>query len=510
MKKILLFVLLAFSINAFAQHNQRSHPTKQSVLNPIEIVKSIRDIKSLKASGVFTSEKINEFIKAIQAPAVQYELLDSVRHWDWDIQIGNWVNTNKTVKIMYDGKNRIISSIQQEWDTDSWEWINSVKSTYIYNSSDLMTTMLMEGWEDTEWVNVMRTTMTYDTNKDQTSLKTEMWFMGIIMTTLTTLTYDANHNVLTEITQTEMLGPLTNVSKEIFTYDTNNNLLTAIHQAWETDSWVNDTYTVNTYDSHDNLLTTTNQNWETGAWINADKRTFTYDANDNNTVVLSQIWQSSAWENNKQWISTFDARHNETSFTEQNWVAGAWLNNSKNTYTYNGTDDMLTDLHQNWSVNNWVNDVQSTYTYDANGNNTRIVFQSWLNNAWYRSALEVETFDSNNFPVTHSNKLFNEDGITVSSGDSARYYYRPATGVYNLEDEQLTVYPNPSKGKITISSTEKIIGFEIYNSVGEVIISELKTNNQSKSIDLSNYSKGIYVIRMNTGNKSYTKKIILK
>ena len=122
----------------------------------------------------------------------------------------------------------------------------------------------------------------------------------------------------------------------------------------------------------------------------------------------------------------------------------------------------------------------------------------------------METYDSNNYPITYSSKIFLENGITVSNGDSTRYYYRPGTGVYTLSDDQITVYPNPGKGKFVVSSSENIDGIEIFNSVGEMVLDDSKIGNQLKSFDLSHYSKGIYVIRINTGNNFFTKKLILQ
>ena len=226
--------------------------------------------------------------------------------------------------------------------------------------------------------------------------------------------------------------------------------------------------------------------------------------------MLYQNWNNGNWDNSQQWISTFDTRNNETTQTTQVWDAGAWKNQYKTTYTYNASDDVATELHQEWTVNTWVNYKQDTYTYDANRNVTRDTEKTWLNNSWVLSDLMLGTYDSNNYPMTESDKSYDQDGITVSSGDSVRYYYRPGTDVQSLSRERFNVYPNPNKGKFTVSCSEKIDGLEIFNSTGEIIFSTLKADDRKKSIDLSNYSKGIYVIRINSGNKLLTKKIILQ
>ena len=72
--------------------------------------------------------------------------------------------------------------------------------------------------------------------------------------------------------------------------------------------------------------------------------------------------------------------------------------------------------------------------------------------------------------------------------------------------DQITIYPNPSNGKFNIKSeNEKIISIDIYNSIGD----HLKTvNSIDEEIDLSGFSKGIYLIKINTPKGTYTNKLI--
>ena len=96
MKKFLpftLFALFVFSIPVAGQHHPFNQDIKkQTIPGSLNIARSIRDLQSLKTNAVLTTQKINEIIKAAQAQAVQPELLDSMRYWDWNSDIGNWVN----------------------------------------------------------------------------------------------------------------------------------------------------------------------------------------------------------------------------------------------------------------------------------------------------------------------------------------------------------------------------------------------------------------------------------
>ena len=85
----------------------------------------------------------------------------------------------------------------------------------------------------------------------------------------------------------------------------------------------------------------------------------------------------------------------------------------------------------------------------------------------------------------------------------------------NVFDGQLSVYPNPSKGVFTLEmfnvNSEKytitvsnVLGKTIHNSTDEI------NSTFKKEIDLSAFSKGVYMIRVENSNSSITKKLIIE
>lgn len=73
---------------------------------------------------------------------------------------------------------------------------------------------------------------------------------------------------------------------------------------------------------------------------------------------------------------------------------------------------------------------------------------------------------------------------------------------FSIENE-FSIYPNPSNGKYSIDSKD-VISFTVYNNVGTLILTKTK----SSQLDLTNYSAGIYFIKVETSHGILTKKLI--
>ena len=83
---------------------------------------------------------------------------------------------------------------------------------------------------------------------------------------------------------------------------------------------------------------------------------------------------------------------------------------------------------------------------------------------------------------------------------------------YN-QDFQVSFFPNPTKDFITINLgilTEKEYQFQLIDIQGKKVLEKLITNpNQLEKIDISNYTKGIYLANLNAGDKKISKKIVI-
>ena len=448
MKKTLLFTILALSINAFAQNNQTTANSRENVRGRMEFTGRI-------ASDSHLEMNYRQGIKH-QAPNQDslVQIFDSIYYWQWDTISVGWKIINREIDIVYDAHNNLTSSIAQSWNGSTW--VNSSKAISTYDGNHNTTSFTLQSWNGSAWVNYWRSLYTYD----------------------------ASNNLTNEIAQNSINNAWVNSHEYIYTYDANNNQTSFIRQIWKNNAWVNTYY-----------------------------YTYTYDINNNQTSELDQNWNGSAWVNTEQYTYTYDVTNKRISGLDQSWNDSVWVNSTQSNYTYDANNNLTNILYQGWNGSVWVILSQDIYTYDANNNQTSELYKTLFNGAWVTLWQEFTTYDANNFLKSDLFKDWNILNNVVTDGDSIYYYFHTVLGINELkmQDACITVYPNPTSGKFTISSQSNINAVEIYDLLGELIYSDFKFNGQtSTEIDLSNHCKGIYIVNNHSGKKIYNCKIVVQ
>lgn len=127
---------------------------------------------------------------------------------------------------------------------------------------------------------------------------------------------------------------------------------------------------------------------------------------------------------------------------------------------------------------------------------------------------------SNNYGITDLNNFNNNllfEGNTQLSGDEL--YFSNISNILNVENfdlenfksNKITIYPNPSNGKISIliANNTEMNDISVYNILGENVTKSIISLN-SNSYDLSKLNKGVYLVKIKTEDYSETKKIIIE
>jgi endonuclease I len=104
------------------------------------------------------------------------------------------------------------------------------------------------------------------------------------------------------------------------------------------------------------------------------------------------------------------------------------------------------------------------------------------------------------------------DNLSEQKEFSSTYSVIGSTGIIELTDNNLKIYPNPVKDylNIELSNGEKIKTIELFNIVGEKVLEMSSINSSEFILSIGTFSKGIYFIKIDVGNSSSVKRIILE
>lgn len=78
----------------------------------------------------------------------------------------------------------------------------------------------------------------------------------------------------------------------------------------------------------------------------------------------------------------------------------------------------------------------------------------------------------------------------------------------SLNNSMLSVYPNPAHANITIELPNKTFNYSLFNSLGQLVLTASQHN--KTVIQLNSFSKGIYMLEVESGSEKIRKKIIIE
>ncbi len=82
-------------------------------------------------------------------------------------------------------------------------------------------------------------------------------------------------------------------------------------------------------------------------------------------------------------------------------------------------------------------------------------------------------------------------------------------GVKEITSDLVSIYPNPSTGVVNFTTVSGSTKIEVYNAMGALVYSDAKLTAGKHSLDLTNFSKGIYSIKATNGNAVDVKKVTI-
>ncbi len=87
----------------------------------------------------------------------------------------------------------------------------------------------------------------------------------------------------------------------------------------------------------------------------------------------------------------------------------------------------------------------------------------------------------------------------------------PFTAINSIPDKQaLTIFPNPAKDVLNVQGGNAKDEINIYNCLGQILISSSLDNKGATQLDITNLSKGVYLLEGNSVNKGKYHSIFIK
>jgi hypothetical protein len=482
--KITMSLLIFLSgINCIAQNNRSITHKRLPSFRAAEINTSRTEYKSpIQDRSVFI---MNGKMQVPHSQPVQKsltELIDSVYMWRWDTNNTNWALDYKYSVEQFDANNNPLAELGQNWNGSSWEYSDQAFYTYDVKNNPL--TGVWQYWTGTEWEN------------DQKG----------------SYEYDANSNILSELVAYWEGSDWVNTMLLKYTYDENSNETSYLHQNWNGTDWENYWQEIYTYDDKNNMTSAAHQDWKDNQWVDYGQDTYVYDNNNNLVSSVNQV------DNGAELVTSevtyfYNADNKLASDSTYTW-GKSWNYILLGTYTYDTYGNLINWLSQSKNGGILENLSRTIFTFDAANNQTSAIRQNWIDNSWVNLDIDRYSYDENNLLTMDSYKYWNSQGTKVMDGDSSIYYYHDAvTGINETEhvNEFICVYPNPNRGKFTLTSNSIIQSIVIFDINGRLVYSDSGLIQQiQKEIDLSKYYKGVYLIKIHTNEGIVTKKVLIQ
>jgi hypothetical protein len=132
-----------------------------------------------------------------------------------------------------------------------------------------------------------------------------------------------------------------------------------------------------------------------------------------------------------------------------------------------------------------------------------------LSNAGQYSGVNNDTLTITNLSTANNNQLFRcilTSGTCTDTTATATLSVSQTNGLNTLQNEIISIYPNPATNQINIVSNavHYPLSYKVYNELGQaLLVGELKAT--TTSVDISSLAPGNYMLVVGTKHMSFVK-----
>lgn len=361
-------------------------------------------------------------------------------------------------------------------------------SIYAQYSSAVPQTWEIDSWDDNNWNLAFKTTNTF--NEDCypiVSLQEIDLGAGLVNAALITTSYNSNNQPISEVTQL---------------WDSLSN------------SWINFIREDYTY-ANGVIIEELNLVWEINDWQASQKRTLTYAGSEDLLLqALTQDWDSSSntWENNEREVYSYEVYSCSVFFIAsiefQDWNGVNWENYEREVYSYGNCLLATLEFHY-WNGLNWENDNIKVYSYDENGFLIEVDDNDWNGVTYQADSRVLITNNSDGNPTELISQDWEDNNTWLNTSRGRGSYSCLPLGIAEGNVlEAVDIYPNPAFNNVYIL-TSRTLNVVIYDSNGRELQTQTITQ-EFNSIDVSNLSNGVYILKLVSNKSVRTQKLVVK
>jgi hypothetical protein len=445
-------------------------------------------------------------------------ILDSVIYYKFTSETDSVRIRKRTYEVSEDGKFEIL--LEYSWRNN--QWVDSAKTEFTYNDSDMITLYEQFHWdiEQSIWVNYRIIDITYDENGYEDIFTYTKWNIE--------------------------LDRWDNYYKEDSDYNEYGDLISIVD--WlgnENNEWEFYYKEVNTYNADEHLIESYIAFWNVDfdEWDNYQKEVFSYNVSGLVDNRLYYLWMLDDWSLNLKTDYFYTGSDEFDSLVTYQWNVDEWLLFAQLKYGYDENDNLSLRLELSWENEVWVNKFKTEIEYDDNNNPILTVLSTWSVNAdaWIYEIKYENLFDEMNNNIMTSyyywqvelgywvgtdkiESVYNDEGKRLLTTeykwddlladwvvDEKAFYYRSViTQLPEMNSDDFVIFPNPVINTLFVKNqNSKNLNCSIVSISGQQLM-QFHIDGYEASISMKDLPKGIYFLQINNSAETVIKKIIKK
>lgn len=336
---------------------------------------------------------------------------------------------------------------------------------------------LMKKWDGSVWVNDLKVRNHFSNDFEQCiidttemtlwDLENQVWlpFMR------TSYLLDENGNSTVSDTKFASGGQYEDYLIQYSFFDDNNLVVydSSIYYSAVDEMWVVNGKSNYAYDANGRLLSKTTSSWS-GSWILGGKEEYTYTTEGNVLQILTSVFQNDNWVPTILLENTY-VNNLLSSYAYSFFNGSSWEIQTKTDMFYNNQDLVETSYYYDYSSGAPILTFFQTYTYDNNLNLITLEEQNVSENVY-------TNFSFSTFSDYCMSTVLVEDEAAID----------------------FSVYPNPCDDVLTIQFAHDVhAALGVFDMHGRCV-KELRNLRNLESIDVSDLSSGIYLLKVNEEN----------